>query len=106
MKTRDFRSQRDVLPQTRVVRHKTPPFAHFGHLADLFVAQVAEDVEEDFVGQFFDGLQEMRRRGDVYKRTSSREMRVEKQGKFPTVAAKGLTAVPSLKYTWDASKAN
>lgn len=57
MQSGDFRPERDVLPQFGVVSDESPLLAHLGHATYFLVAQVAEDVEEDLVGEFLDGLQ-------------------------------------------------
>lgn len=51
-----FGPQGDVLPEAGVVGDHAPLLADPGHAAYLLVAQVAEDVQEHLVWQFFNCL--------------------------------------------------
>lgn len=56
MEPGDLGTERDVLPEARVVGDLTPPLANARHPADLQVREVGEDVQQHLVRQLFDGL--------------------------------------------------
>lgn len=61
MESGDFWTKRDVLPESGVVGYHAPFSADACHATYFFVRQIAEDVEENFIWEFFYSLEEIKK---------------------------------------------
>lgn len=60
MQTGDFWTKGDVFPKSGVIGYHAPFSAYASHATYLFVGEVTEDMQKDFVWEFFNSLQKIK----------------------------------------------